>query len=61
MASLVKPLSRLVGRTVLDETGLKGNYDFTLQWVPGDNPTAETGVGVLPQPQAVGFNEAAVY
>jgi bla regulator protein BlaR1 len=32
---LVKELSRELGRTVLDRTGLAGNYDFTLQWSDG--------------------------
>jgi uncharacterized protein (TIGR03435 family) len=30
-------LSRNLGRVVLDQTGLKGKYDFTLQWAPEDN------------------------
>jgi bla regulator protein blaR1 len=33
--SLVKELSRELGRTVLDRTELTGNYDFTLQWSEG--------------------------
>jgi bla regulator protein BlaR1 len=32
---LVKELSHELGRTVLDRTGLAGNYDFTLQWSDG--------------------------
>lgn len=32
---LVKELSGELGRTVLDRTGLAGNYDFTLQWSDG--------------------------
>lgn len=29
-------LSRLAGRPVLNQTGLKGDYDFTLQWTPDE-------------------------
>lgn len=32
MSSLAQRLSWQTGRTVLDMTGLRGNYDFTLQW-----------------------------
>ena len=38
MRFLCVHLSRLVDRTVLDETGLKGNYDFELNWVPDSKP-----------------------
>jgi uncharacterized protein (TIGR03435 family) len=37
IANLVRLLSRQLGRTVLDETGLMGNYDFTLQWTPDES------------------------
>jgi bla regulator protein BlaR1 len=30
-------LSRTVGRVVIDKTGLKGLYDFTLNWTPGED------------------------
>jgi uncharacterized protein (TIGR03435 family) len=54
MSSLVHLLSEQLGRNVLDQTGLKGNYDFTLKWAPepgegmmlggpaGGNPGAES-------------------
>jgi uncharacterized protein (TIGR03435 family) len=29
-------LSRIVERVVVDKTGLKGLYDFTLNWTPGE-------------------------
>lgn len=32
MASVVTVMSNVMHRTVLDQTGLKGNYDFTVQW-----------------------------
>jgi uncharacterized protein (TIGR03435 family) len=34
MESLGGVLSQYLGRTVLNQTGLKGDYDFTLQWTP---------------------------
>jgi len=35
-------LSRLLGRTIIDKTGLTGKYDFTLRWTP------DQGAGVPP-------------
>jgi bla regulator protein blaR1 len=40
VTSLEQALSQRLGRNVLDKTGLRGNYDFTLQW-----PTTE---GLVP-------------
>jgi uncharacterized protein (TIGR03435 family) len=37
---LVQALSQQLGRTVVDQTGLKGNYDFTLKWTPDQNSPA---------------------
>jgi uncharacterized protein (TIGR03435 family) len=34
MEILARQLAFLLGLTVLDQTGLKGNYDFALQWTP---------------------------
>jgi uncharacterized protein (TIGR03435 family) len=46
---LARLLSQQLGRTVVDETGLTGNYDFTLQWTPDDRagpmPDASQGGG----------------
>jgi uncharacterized protein (TIGR03435 family) len=39
---LVEILSRLTGRVVTDQTGLSGQYDFTLSWV-SDQDTDDTG------------------
>ncbi len=40
VTSLAQALSQRLGRNVQDRTGLRGNYDFTLQW-----PTTE---GLVP-------------
>jgi bla regulator protein blaR1 len=34
---LAEILSHQLGREVVDHTGLKGNYDFKLQWTPDEN------------------------
>lgn len=34
---LVQQLSQRVGRPVVDQTGLKGAYDFSLRWAPDEN------------------------
>ncbi len=36
IANLQDILSQQLGRTVVDRTGLKGNYDFELKWTPDD-------------------------
>ena len=33
-------LSQQLGRRVMDQAGLKRNYDFTLQWTPDQRPAA---------------------
>lgn len=40
MASLARTLADEVHRTVIDKTGLAGNYDLTLQWTPDDAPAS---------------------
>jgi uncharacterized protein (TIGR03435 family) len=34
---------QLLGRTVVDKTGLTGNYNFTLQWTPDSAPPSVMG------------------
>lgn len=41
---LAKALSGFLGRSVLDETGLKGVFDFKLEWEPDPPSTAPNGV-----------------
>ena len=42
---LIQALSLQVRRTIVDETGLAGNYDFRLKWVPDDAPPVMAGAG----------------
>lgn len=46
MASLAIALSRQLERPVLDNTGLEGNYDFSLHWTldlsPGDQALTDS-------------------
>jgi uncharacterized protein (TIGR03435 family) len=42
---LAQALSRQLGRTVVDKTGLAGNYDYILQWTPDDAPPPGPGPG----------------
>jgi uncharacterized protein (TIGR03435 family) len=55
ISDLVMMLSQQLGRQLVDQTGLKGTYDFTLQW------TSDMGLGggVLPvAPDSAGANDA---
>ena len=40
MARLAEILTGQVGELVIDQTGLAGEYDFTLEWAPGLNESA---------------------
>jgi len=46
---LANVLSNQLGRTVQDQTGLKGVFDFTLEWEPDTAPQS-TGVDGAPAP-----------
>jgi bla regulator protein blaR1 len=43
MDNLAHVLSPTVGRTIVDKTGLTGNYDYTLHWTPDDAPPPMAG------------------
>jgi uncharacterized protein (TIGR03435 family) len=49
---IVQSLSSLVGRVIVDKTGLTGLYDVKLQWTPG--PT-QGGVAVVAGPGPAGL------
>jgi uncharacterized protein (TIGR03435 family) len=49
MEFLAHVLSRQLGRTVVDKTGLTGNYEFKLEWTPDDAvPAMASAVGGQP-------------
>jgi uncharacterized protein (TIGR03435 family) len=49
---LARTLSQIVGRPILDRTGLSGKYDFELKWTP-DQSSATDAVGGVAPPLAV--------
>lgn len=50
MAQLANMLSQQLHKTVVDQTGLTGAYDFTLQWTPDNLSTSPTGDIQAPEP-----------
>jgi uncharacterized protein (TIGR03435 family) len=40
LANIVPMLARMLGRTVVDKTGLTGKYDISLEWTPDESQTA---------------------
>jgi uncharacterized protein (TIGR03435 family) len=45
LSTLVTVLSRTLGRTIIDRTGLTGNYDFTLEYAPEEGGPQQPGAG----------------
>jgi len=58
MSGLVNMLSNQLDRPVLDETGLKGNYDFTLDWTPDESQRPNFIPGLPPPPPGAGEGHA---
>jgi uncharacterized protein (TIGR03435 family) len=48
IAMLTNSLSRLVSRVVVDQTGLTGNYEATLEFTPDQSQLPPGGLGNLP-------------
>jgi bla regulator protein blaR1 len=48
LAGLAKQLSQQLGSTVVDKTGLNGNYDFNVQWTPESQTSGATSPGSSP-------------
>lgn len=42
MPELAQVLSQQIGRPIADQTGLKGNYNFKLNWTPEMSPNSST-------------------
>jgi bla regulator protein blaR1 len=54
-AALATWLSRQLGRVVIDQTNLKDEYDYTLQWTPDPGQGGAESIGLppeLPRPHA---------
>ena len=57
IAAALPDLGRL-GRPVVDETGLTGTFDFTLEWTPETDHEVPPGTAIAPEPEAPSFMEA---
>lgn len=53
LSSLAENLSYQVERTIVDKTGLTGEYDITLKWTPEDRANAGTDNGAGDTPPAI--------
>jgi len=49
MAMFADHLSQRLGRSVIDKTGLKGEYDLSLQWTPEQNEMMRSVFGGAPE------------
>ena len=48
LSMVIAPLSRQLGRIIVDKTGLTGRYDFTLAWTPdGVAPSDQSGPDIF--------------
>jgi len=49
IALVVTQLERQLSRTVIDQTGLNGEYDYTLEWTPEPGQGGPESIGLPPQ------------
>ena len=56
VATLAEELSKVLGRDVLDQTGIDGRYSIDLKWTPDDSaaPTPTAQQQATPMPDASG-------
>jgi uncharacterized protein (TIGR03435 family) len=59
LARMTQLLATVLGRPVVDRTGLKGLYDFSLRW--DDAPIREGGVPGLDAPAAPGTDHGSIF
>ena len=62
--SLAATLASQLGRTVIDKTGLEGDYDFTLQWTPDDRlppPAQDSAQLGTPQSSETASNRPGLF
>ena len=59
IARLAYMLTRGLERPVLDETGLTGNYDFTITFSPDQSQSPQTGGGAIGSAPTVALDSAA--
>jgi len=52
VSGLAEALSRTLGRPVVDETELKGKYDFRMTWTPSDTEPVMQKPGAMPSDPA---------
>jgi uncharacterized protein (TIGR03435 family) len=56
MSHFAATLSKYLGRTVVDKTGLSGTYDISLRWTPD-----ETQAFLLTGPVAADSSESSIF
>jgi uncharacterized protein (TIGR03435 family) len=58
LSQIANALANFLGRTVLDKTGLAGNYDANLSWTPDQMPQRPPGA---PEPPPIDPNGPSVF